>query len=77
MQVAKTVDSHLSTMGAQKLAAVGLGDEDSGTMPDHFQAWAEGILQSQGQAPRATAVANSVESLLSQAPEVTLQLTRL
>ena len=44
-------------------------------MPEHFQAWAEGILRSQGQAPRAEAVANSVESLLSQSPEVSMSTT--
>lgn len=53
-------------MGAQRLAAAGLGDEDSGRLPEHFQVWAQGILESQGQPPKAEAVANSVKSLLSE-----------
>lgn len=41
-------------------------------MPQHFEAWADGLLQSQGQAPTAEAVVDSVDSLLSQSPEVGL-----
>ena len=32
-------------MSAQQICNIGLGDEDTGKMAEHFQAWSRGLLE--------------------------------
>jgi sulfite reductase alpha subunit-like flavoprotein len=41
--VAKAVDEQLAALGGSRLAAVGLGDEDAGSMEEQFSAWSSKV----------------------------------
>lgn len=41
--VAKAVDQQLAALGGSRLAAVGLGDEDAGSLEEQFAAWSSKV----------------------------------
>ena len=65
-QVGQKVDKQLSQLGAHRLAPFGCGDEDSGKMPEQFQAWGQSLLEAQSL--DADAVKEPIEPVLG--PEV-------
>ena len=67
-QIGQKVDKQLSQLGAHRLAPFGSGDEDSGKMPEQFQAWGQAILEAQSLDADADAVKEPIEPVLG--PEV-------
>ena len=62
------MDKQLSQLGAHRLAHFGSGDEDSGKMPEQFQAWGRALLEAQSLDADADAVKEPIEPVLG--PEV-------
>jgi hypothetical protein len=44
LQVAKTVDGQLGSLGGQRIRPCGLADEDAGSLDQQFEAWTEDLL---------------------------------
>lgn len=68
LQVGKSVDTQLSAMSGQRLAAFGCGDEDSGQMQEQFQSWAQAILEAQSKQTGTDAFVEPLEPIIT--PEV-------